>query len=41
MNDKIARPLLPFSRNQIYEYAKTHNIQWCEDGINKLNKYEN
>ncbi len=40
INDKIARPLLPFSRNQIYEYAKTHNIQWCEDSSNASLKYK-
>lgn len=40
INDKIARPLLPFSRNQIYEYAKMHNIQWCEDSSNASLKYK-
>ena len=40
INGKIARPLLPFSRNQIYEYAKTHNIQWCEDSSNASLKYK-
>ena len=40
INDKIARPLLPFSRNQISEYAKTHNIQWCEDSSNASLKYK-
>ena len=40
INDKIARPLLPFSRNQIYEYAKMHHIQWCEDSSNASLKYK-
>jgi len=39
LNDKIVRPLLPFSRNQISEYAKTHNIQWCDDSSNASLKY--
>ena len=40
VNDKIVRPLLPFSRNQICEYAKMHNIQWSEDSSNASLKYQ-
>ena len=38
-NDKIVRPLLPFSRAEILEYAKQNNIQWREDSSNASNKY--
>ncbi|BFM44079.1 tRNA lysidine(34) synthetase TilS [Flavobacterium sp. CFS9] len=38
-NDKIVRPLLPFSREEILEYAKLNNIQWREDSSNASNKY--
>ncbi|MEX0315522.1 MAG: tRNA lysidine(34) synthetase TilS [Allomuricauda sp.] len=38
-NDKIVRPLLAFSRNQILAYAKSENITWREDSSNKENKY--
>ncbi|GIQ57939.1 tRNA(Ile)-lysidine synthase [Flavobacterium collinsii] len=38
-NDKIIRPLLPFSREEILEYAKQNNIQWREDSSNASNKY--
>ncbi len=40
INNKIVRPLLPFSRNQICEYAKMHHIQWCEDSSNTSLKYK-
>ncbi|WP_374175353.1 tRNA lysidine(34) synthetase TilS [Flavobacterium tructae] len=38
-NDKIVRPLLPFSRVEILEYAKQNNILWREDSSNASNKY--
>jgi tRNA(Ile)-lysidine synthase len=38
-NDKIIRPLLPFSREEILEYAKENNIQWREDSSNASDKY--
>ncbi|MGX1929961.1 tRNA lysidine(34) synthetase TilS [Flagellimonas sp. 2504JD4-2] len=38
-NDKIVRPLLGFSRNQILTYAKSENITWREDSSNQENKY--
>ena len=40
VNDQTVRPLLPFSRNQIFDYAKMHNIQWCEDSSNASLKYQ-
>lgn len=38
-NDKIIRPLLPFSREEILKYAEENNIQWREDSSNASNKY--
>ncbi|WP_395044330.1 tRNA lysidine(34) synthetase TilS [Flavobacterium sp.] len=38
-NDKIIRPLLPFSREEIENYAKENNIQWREDSSNASDKY--
>ncbi len=38
-NDKIIRPLLPFSRDEIATYANEHNIQWREDSSNASDKY--
>lgn len=38
-NDKIIRPLLPFSREEILKYAKENNIEWREDSSNASNKY--
>ncbi|AWK04878.1 tRNA lysidine(34) synthetase TilS [Flavobacterium crocinum] len=38
-NDKIIRPLLPFSREDILNYANENNIQWREDSSNASNKY--
>ena len=38
-NDKIIRPLLPFSREEILKYAKENNIEWREDSSNVSNKY--
>jgi tRNA(Ile)-lysidine synthase len=38
-NDKIIRPLLPFSREEILKYAQENNIQWREDSSNASNKY--
>jgi tRNA(Ile)-lysidine synthase len=37
--DKIARPLLSFSREQIVTFAETANIQWREDASNEDAKY--
>lgn len=38
-NDKIIRPLLPFSREEILKYAKYNTIEWREDSSNASNKY--
>lgn len=35
----LARPLLPFSRNQIVQYAKKHDLNWREDSSNTETKY--
>nr|WP_294937998.1 tRNA lysidine(34) synthetase TilS [uncultured Flavobacterium sp.] len=38
-NDKIARPLLIFSRKEIENYAKENDIEWREDSSNASDKY--
>lgn len=38
-SDAIARPLLPFSREQILEFAKEAGISWREDSSNLETKY--
>ncbi|WP_281234765.1 tRNA lysidine(34) synthetase TilS [Flavobacterium gelatinilyticum] len=38
-NDKIIRPLLSFSREEILNYAHENNIEWREDSSNASNKY--
>ncbi len=38
-NDKIIRPLLPFTRIEIEQYAKENNIKWREDSSNASDKY--
>jgi len=38
-NKNIVRPLLPFSREEIENYAKENNIQWREDSSNASEKY--
>jgi tRNA(Ile)-lysidine synthase len=38
-NDKIIRPLLPFSREEILKYAQENNIEWREDSSNASIKY--
>lgn len=38
-NDKIIRPLLFLTRNEIDEYAKAYEIQWREDSSNASDKY--
>ena len=36
---RIIRPLLPFSKQEILEFAKKEGIVWREDASNKSNKY--
>ncbi|MDN3593559.1 tRNA lysidine(34) synthetase TilS [Zunongwangia endophytica] len=38
-NEKILRPLLNFSRDEIESYAKEHKIMWREDSSNASTKY--
>ena len=38
-NDRVIRPLLFLSRQEIENYAKTNNIQWREDSSNASDKY--
>jgi tRNA(Ile)-lysidine synthase len=40
MNGKIIRPLLTFTRKEIEEYARTHNLKWCEDSSNAGDEYQ-
>lgn len=39
INDYVVRPMLPFSRSEIYHYAKEHQILWREDHSNAETKY--
>ena len=39
VNDTIVRPLLPFSRQDIEDYAKQHKLEWREDSSNASTKY--
>ncbi len=39
-NGKIVRPLLPFSKEQIIEYATANQLKWREDASNQSVKYE-
>jgi len=39
INNKTIRPLLPFSRKEIEQYAKEKSITWREDQSNKETKY--
>ena len=38
-NDKIIRPLLTFSRDEIFSFATEHKIFWREDSSNSSDKY--
>ncbi len=37
--NQIIRPLLPFTRDQILQYAEENKVHWREDSSNKSNKY--
>ncbi|WP_417445243.1 tRNA lysidine(34) synthetase TilS [Joostella sp.] len=39
INDYIVRPLLPFSRDEIFQYALHNEIKWREDSSNAETKY--
>ncbi|WP_313806012.1 tRNA lysidine(34) synthetase TilS [Flavobacterium sp.] len=39
LNDKVVRPLLVFSRDEIVNYAKENRIDWREDSSNASDKY--
>lgn len=39
INDKVFRPLLPFSREEIKNYAQENNLKWREDSSNSSDKY--
>ena len=39
INQSVVRPLLPFSRQEIKEYALKNKLQWCEDSSNEDTKY--
>ena len=38
-NEKVVRPLLAFSQEEMEEYARLNNIQWREDSSNASDKY--
>lgn len=38
-NDKVIRPLLCFTRQEIEDYAKENKIEWREDSSNASDKY--
>jgi len=38
-NDKVIRPILFFSRQELEQYAKENKIQWREDSSNASDKY--
>lgn len=39
INNSIVRPLLPFSRSELENYAISQDIEWREDGSNASTKY--
>ncbi len=39
INDKVVRPLLAFSRDEIVTYAKKRKLSWREDSSNQETKY--
>jgi len=39
INENVVRPLLPFSREDIEQYARAENLHWREDNSNASTKY--
>lgn len=39
LNGNIVRPLLPFSRAELEDYANQHSVQWREDSSNASDNY--
>lgn len=39
VNDNVIRPLLPFSREDLENYATKHNLKWREDSSNASDNY--
>lgn len=39
-NGKIIRPLLSFTADEIIDYTKINNLEYCEDYTNKENNYQ-
>lgn len=38
-DERIERPLVSWTKQQIYEYATDHHLEWVEDGTNYSDKY--
>lgn len=38
-NSNIVRPLLQKTKQELYDYALTHNLEWVEDETNQTNVY--
>lgn len=39
VNNNVIRPLLPFSREEVVQYAKENELKWREDSSNQETKY--
>jgi tRNA(Ile)-lysidine synthase len=39
VKDKLIRPMMPFTRNEIQDFADSERVLWREDASNKSNKY--
>ena len=39
VNNRIVRPLLPFSKKEILDFAQTNNLEWREDSSNQKLDY--
>ena len=38
-DSRILRPLSSWTKQQVYEYAAKHRLEWCEDETNSSEKY--